>query len=243
MRLDKALLKRGLVASRSRAQELIRAGAVEVDGVVSRKAAMIVADGARLGVVGEVNPYVSRAALKLVHGLGFFGFDPAGKTGLDVGASTGGFTQVMLERGAKRMVALDVGHDQLHPSLCSDPRVVNMEGVNAKNLAPDALPGLDFVVCDVSFISLTKALVVPLSLAKPGAFLVALIKPQFEVGPGKVGKGGIVKDEAARAQARADIRVFIEDQGWDVDGETVSPITGSDGNVEYLIGARKRDVV
>jgi len=146
---------------------------------------------------------------------------------------------VLLAQGAARVFALDVGHGQLHPTLQNDPHVVNMEGTNAKDLSTDALPPLDIIVSDVSFISLTKALPKPLGFAKPGAFLIALIKPQFEVGRANVGKGGIVKDQAARDQARADVRDFLDGEGWKVLGETESPIKGSDGNVEYLIGACK----
>jgi len=239
MRLDKALFDRGLVQSRSRAQELVRDGFVEVRGAVCLKPAAWVGPEDAIKILENTNTWVSRAALKLVHGLDVFQFDFTRGVVLDIGASTGGFTEVMLARGATRVYALDVGHGQLHARLLSDPRVVNMEGTNAKNLAPNALPLLDFIVSDVSFISLVKALPIPLGFAKPGGHLIALIKPQFEVGRGRVGKGGIVKDQAARDGARADVRAFLEAQNWTIIGETESPIKGSDGNVEYFICARK----
>lgn len=239
MRLDKALLERGLVQSRSRAQELIRDGFVEVDGRISTKASAPVGAQSSLNIIENSNTWVSRAALKLVHGLEVFQLYSARGVVLDVGASTGGFTEVMLAHGAERVYALDVGHGQLHASLRNDPRVINMEGTNAKDLAPNALVPLDYIVSDVSFISLRKALPKPLSFAKPGAYLIALIKPQFEVGRANVGKGGIVKDAHAREAAREDVRRFLESEGWAVFGEAESPIKGSDGNIEYLIGARK----
>jgi len=226
MRLDKALLARGLVTSRSRAQELIRDGFVSIDGVISCKPASIIGADCAIRISEDAPVWVSRAALKLVKGLKVFRIDPNGCVALDVGASTGGFTEVLLAQGAARVFALDVGHGQLHPTLQNDPHVVNMEGTNAKDLSTDALPPLDIIVSDVSFISLTKALPKPLGFAKPGA-------------RANVGKGGIVKDQAARDQARADVRDFLDGEGWKVLGETESPIKGSDGNVEYLIGACK----
>ena len=239
MRLDKAILERGLEASRSRAQELIRSGHVEVNGALTIKASHAVGPDDTLKIVGKTNPWVSRAALKLVHGLEHFGYDPARSVALDVGASTGGFTEVLLANGAAKVFALDVGHGQLHRSLKEDPRVINLEGRNAKDIDANLLPLLDFIVSDVSFISLTKALPKPLGLAREGAKLIALVKPQFEVGRGLVGKGGIVKDANAREKACQDIDAFLRHLGWDVSGITPSPITGSDGNVEFLIGACK----
>jgi len=180
---------------------------------------------------------VSRAGLKLAHALAAFGLDPAGAVALDLGASTGGFTQVLLAAGAAEVWAVDVGHGQLAPLVAADPRVRAIEGLNVRDLTTDHVPAPDWIVADLSFISLEKALPPALALAKPGAVLVALVKPQFEVGRAAVGKGGIVRDTAAVAAARARIRAFLEAAGWTVTGEAESPITGGDGNVEYLIAA------
>lgn len=217
---------------------MIAEGLVLVNGVLATKPAQQVAEGAQVELAGASNPWVSRAALKLLHALDAFGLAPAGDA-LDVGASTGGFTEVLLARGARRVFALDVGHGQLHPRLAADPRVVNLEGVNARTIPDGLVPPVDWIVTDVSFISLEKALPDAMRLAKPGAALVALIKPQFEAGPGAVGKGGIVKDPAIHAAVRARIRDWLGAQGWEVTCEVESPITGADGNREFLIAARK----
>lgn len=238
MRLDQHLTETGLADSRARAQALIRAGVVLVDGVVAGKAALKVTIGAVVELTGNPNPWVSRAALKLVHALDIWGLVPDG-VALDVGASTGGFTEVLLARGAARVHALDVGHGQLHLRLASDPRVVNLEGINARAIPAGLIPPVDWIVSDISFIGLEKALPGPLALGKPGAQLVALIKPQYEAGPKLVGKGGIVKDPAVHAEVRNRIRAFIEAEGWAVTGEAESPITGADGNREFLIAAVK----
>ncbi|QPH52363.1 TlyA family RNA methyltransferase [Pontivivens ytuae] len=237
MRLDQALVAEGLAPSRARAAQLIAAGVVTVDGVVVRKASAKVSG--TLALTEDPIPWVSRAALKLVHALDAFGLEPAGDC-LDLGASTGGFTQVLLARGAARVFAVDVGRDQLHPDVAADPRVVRMDAVNAKDLGLDLLPPLDWIVTDVSFISLEKALPPALALAKPRARLIALIKPQFEVGAAHVGKGGIVKDAAIREAAATRIEAFLAASGWTVEVRTKSPITGGDGNVEYLVTAVKR---
>ena len=239
MRLDKEMVARGLVQSRGRAHALIADGAVMVGGAIARKPATDVSASDQIEIVGEDHPWVSRAALKLVHGLDTFGIDVTGATALDLGASTGGFSQVLLARGVAKIFAVDVGHGQLHPDLSEQDKVVNMEGVNGRDLSDHDIPELDLIVTDVSFISLTKVLPAPLGFVAPGGQLVALIKPQFEVGRGAVGKGGIVRDAAAREAARANVRAFLTDLGWDVLGEAESPITGSDGNQEYLIWARK----
>jgi 23S rRNA (cytidine1920-2'-O)/16S rRNA (cytidine1409-2'-O)-methyltransferase len=239
LRLDQALVARGLAASRVRAQALIAAGAVTVDGAPAEKASQQIAAGAVLALTGDPLPWVSRGALKLAHALEVFGLSPLGAVALDLGASTGGFTEVLLEAGAAEVWAVDVGHGQLAPKIASDPRVRAIEGLNARDLSREHVPPPDWVVADLSFISLTKALPPALGLAKPGAVLVALIKPQFEVGPGRVGKGGIVRDAAAIADARALVRAFLEDAGWQVLGETESPVAGGDGNAEFLIAARK----
>lgn len=237
MRLDQYLTAEGHCDSRSRAQALIAAGVVLVNGVAAKKPSQKVAGGDVVEVTANPNPWVSRAALKLAHALEVFDLHPSG-IALDVGASTGGFTEVLLANGIDKVLALDVGHGQLHPKIAADPRVVNMEGTNAR--AVSDLPPLDWVVSDVSFISLEKALPRPLEFARAGAILVALIKPQFEVGPDRVGKGGIVKDQAAQAEVRARIEAFLDAQGWDVTHRAESPILGSDGNREFLIAARKR---
>ena len=238
MRLDQALVAAGLAESRARAQELVKAGVVRVAGRPAKKSSQRVAEEA-LSLTENPNPYVSRAALKLTHALEAFQLSPKGAVALDVGASTGGFTEVLLEAGAARVYALDVGHGQLHPKLAGDPRVVNLEGINAKTIPEGAVPPVDFIVTDVSFISLAKALPMALGLGKPGAKFVGLIKPQFEVGRKAVGKSGIVKDEAAKAQARAGVRAFLLGQGWAITHEGESPILGQHGNQEFLIAAEK----
>jgi len=237
VRLDRALVAAGLAESRARAQALIAAGAVRVDGVPAAKASAMVGPEAALTVEGDPLPWVSRAGAKLAHALAVFGLDPRGAVALDLGASTGGFTQVLLEAGAAEVWAVDVGHGQLAPALAADARVRAIEGLNARALTPAHVPPPDWIVADLSFVSLLKALPPALALAKPGAVLVALVKPQFEVGRAAVGKGGIVRDAAAVSAARARVRSFLEGAGWTVTGEAESPIRGGDGNVEYLVAA------
>jgi 23S rRNA (cytidine1920-2'-O)/16S rRNA (cytidine1409-2'-O)-methyltransferase len=239
MRLDQALVAAGLAESRARAQALIAAGVVLVDGQAASKPAARVAAGARLALTGDPLPYVSRGALKLRHALEAFGLDPAGAVALDLGASTGGFSQVLLEAGAAEVWAVDVGHGQLAPALREDPRLHAIEGLNARDLTAAHVPAPDWIVADLSFISLLKVLPPALVLARPGATLVALVKPQFEVGPERVGKGGIVRDPAARAEACAAAREFLEGAGWRVLGEVASPVAGGDGNLETFVAARK----
>lgn len=238
-RLDQAIVAAGLEVSRARAQALIEAGVVLVNGVVAKKPSQKVTDDAELVVTKNPNPWVSRAALKLDYALKEFGLSPNAAVCLDVGASTGGFTEVLLASGASKVYALDVGHGQLHSSLRDDPRVVNIEGVNARDIPDGLIPAVDWIVTDVSFISLEKALPVPLSLAKAGAILVALVKPQFEVGRANIGKGGIVRDSAAQSRSRDRIEVFLEIEGWQVTNRGESPIKGGDGNIEYLVSARR----
>jgi 23S rRNA (cytidine1920-2'-O)/16S rRNA (cytidine1409-2'-O)-methyltransferase len=240
MRLDQALVAAGLAPSRARARALIEAGGVRVDGAVATRPAAAVPPDASLTVDADPNPWVSRGALKLAHALDAFALDPAGAVALDLGASTGGFSQVLLARGAAAVWAVDVGHGQLAPKLAADPRLHAIEGLNARDLTAAHVPPPDFLVADLSFIALSKALPPALALARPGAALVALVKPQFEVGPGRVGKGGIVRDPAAVAEAVAGVRAFLEAEGWTVLGETPSPIRGGDGNTEVLVAARKR---
>ena len=236
-RLDQRMVAEGLAPSRARAAALIAAGVVTVDGRPATRPADRRAG--TIAVTGEPNPWVSRAALKLVHALDTFGLAPAG-VAADLGASTGGFTQVLLARGAAHVHAVDVGHGQLHPAVAADPRVTVHEGVNARALPAGLLPPLDWITADLSFISLEKALPPALGLARPGAVLIALVKPQFEAGPAAVGKGGIVRDPAARAAAVERIAAFLVAAGWAVTGTAQSPVPGSDGNIEHLIAARKR---
>ena len=239
-RLDLTLVALKLAPTRSRALDLIRRGFVSVNGVVITKAGAEMAADVQIVLSQSAPAYVSRGAEKLIAGLDHFGFAVAGMTAVDAGASTGGFTQVLLARGAKHVTAVDVGRDQLHATLRDDARVTVREGTDARALtAADFSHPLGAVVTDVSFISLEKALPVTLQLAAPDAWLIALIKPQFEVGRGNVGKGGIVRDEAARQAVVARIAAWLESVGWTVAGVIPSPISGGDGNQEFLIGARK----
>ncbi len=240
LRLDQALVARGLAATRSRARDLILRGQVLVGGRTAAKAGTLVAEDAEITVApGAGAEAVSRGGLKLAAALDAFAFDPSGRVALDVGASTGGFTEVLLARGAARVYAVDVGHGQLHPRLTADPRVVSLEGTDARALDASIVPEpAGAIVADVSFISLAKALPAALALAAPGAFVVALIKPQFEAGPEGVDKGGIVRDPAVRDAAVARIRDWIASlPGWNVTGVIPSPIQGGSGNQEFLLGA------
>jgi 23S rRNA (cytidine1920-2'-O)/16S rRNA (cytidine1409-2'-O)-methyltransferase len=240
MRLDRILVDRGLAATRSRAADLIRLGAVSVDGVTALKPGALLAPDASLSVSAGVSPFVSRGGIKLAAALDAFGLDPSGRIALDIGASIGGFTEVLLERGAVQVFAVDVGSDQLHAELRDDPRVVTLQKTDARGLDAGVIKApVGAIVADVSFISLTKALPAALKLAAPGAWLVALVKPQFEAGREAVGKGGIVREVQARARAVAAVRAFIDaTPGWTVFAEMPSPIPGGSGNEEMLIGAR-----
>jgi 23S rRNA (cytidine1920-2'-O)/16S rRNA (cytidine1409-2'-O)-methyltransferase len=240
-RLDQELVARGLVPSRARARDLIVRGLVTVGGATATKPALAVAHDTPLVVAEGAARFVSRGGDKLAAALDAFGFEATDRIALDIGASTGGFTDVLLSRGASKVYAVDVGHGQLHPRLAADPRVVSFEGVDSRRIDEVLIPDLvTALVADVSFISLLKALPLPLTLADDGAWLVALIKPQFEVGRGAIGKGGIVKFAADRDRAVAAITGWLNAQdGWQVVGVIPSPITGSDGNQEYLVGARK----
>lgn len=240
MRADLYLVQHGLIETRAKAQEAIAAGMVSVDGVIITKSSQKIAEGAVV-LASPAHPYVSRAALKLVAGLDRFGINPAGRTCLDVGSSTGGFTQVLLERGAIRVHAVDVGHGQLHPSLRRDSRVVSMEGVDARSLtAVDLIEAPSLIVCDASFISLMKVIPRPMSLAANQADLIALIKPQFEVGRAAIGRGGLVKSAKERARAVEDVRAVLDGlEGFCVRDVIESPVKGGDGNQEYLIAARR----
>ena len=242
MRLDQALVARGLAESRARAQALIREGLAARTGDICRKPAQEVADGDELSLAEAAPHWVSRGAFKLLKALEAFEFSPEGRVIYDLGASTGGFTEVCLTRGAKRVYALDVGHGQLHPRLAADQRVSAREGFNVRAMGPeDPSEAPEALVADLSFIALTKALGPALERAAPGAWLAALVKPQFELGPGRVGKGGIVKDDAAGEEACALVGDFLKAQGWRVIGQTESPILGGDGNREMLLGAVKEE--
>lgn len=238
-RLDLVLVERGLAPTRARAQGAIRAGHVRVGGRPAAKPADLVDAADEIELTAPEHPYVSRGALKLRHALDRFGLDPAGRTCLDLGASTGGFTQVLLQLGAASVVAVDVGHGQLAPEIASDARVRAIEGMNVKDLTRAIVPErIEFIVADLSFIGLAKALPAALALAEPGAPLVALIKPQFEVGPENVGKGGIVRDAALHEKVCDGISRWLENEmNWRVLGIVPSPIEGGDGNREFLLAA------
>jgi 23S rRNA (cytidine1920-2'-O)/16S rRNA (cytidine1409-2'-O)-methyltransferase len=234
------LVTRGLAESRSRAQALIMAGAVFSGERKLAKAGDMLAEDAPLEVRGKDHPWVSRGGIKLEHGLEHFGFDVTGAVALDVGSSTGGFTDVLLSRGAAKVYAVDVGTNQLAWKLRQDPRVVVHEQTNARTLDSSIIPEpVDVVVCDASFIGLAKVLEAPLKLARPGATLVALIKPQFEAGRDEIGKGGVVRDPAVHERVCTSAKDWVATQGWSVLGVTESPITGPEGNVEFLLGAVK----
>ena len=238
-RLDQALVARGLAETRSKAQGLIMAGLVFVAGRRADKPGAPVAADAAIDVRGKEHPYVSRGGVKLAAALDHFAIDPRDKVCLDVGASTGGFTDVLLQLGAARVYAVDVGHGQLDWRLRNDGRVVVLERVNARHLTKVQVPEpVNLIVCDASFIGLATILPAPLALAAPGARLVALIKPQFEVGPQHVGKGGIVRDAAQQQAARDRVVAWLGAQdGWTVRGVIESPIQGADGNREFLLAA------
>jgi 23S rRNA (cytidine1920-2'-O)/16S rRNA (cytidine1409-2'-O)-methyltransferase len=262
-RLDKLLVDRGLAASRERARALIMSGAVQVSGQPETKPGTLLQPDVEIALKEQDHPYVSRGALKLVKGLDTFAIDPAGMTCLDIGASTGGFTDVLLKRGAKRVYAIDVGYGQLAWSLRQDPRVVVLERTNARNMDPGLVPEpCDLAVIDVSFISLTLVLPRVVELLGPPAVasstdgastdganpaaaltgkpIIVLVKPQFEVGRDQVGKGGVVRDEAVRRSAVDKVRSWAAANGLDTGDDVESPITGPAGNVEYLLLLRTR---
>lgn len=243
MRLDKYLTEHGYAESRTRSARLIESGKVKVDGKIITKASFEVPDGAEILVAADDCPYVSRGGLKLEGALKVFGIDPAQMVCADVGASTGGFTHCLLLKGAQRVYAIDSGSDQLHASLRSDPRVLSMEGCNARYLTPEQLgEQVDLVVTDVSFISQTLLHGVIASLLKDGGGLVSLIKPQFEVGRENLGKGGIVKDPKIRRAAARRVMASAIAAGLAPVAITPSPITGGDGNIEYLAYFVKRPI-
>lgn len=240
IRADQLLVERGLAESRTRAQALIMAGLVMSGDKKIAKAGDMLAGDAPLEVKGKEHPWVSRGGIKLDHGLTHFGFDVTGAVALDVGSSTGGFTDVLLSRGATKVYAVDVGTNQLAWKLRQDPRVIVHEQTNARYLTSEQVPEpVDIIVCDASFIALAKVLEAPLELARPGASLVALVKPQFEAGRTEVGKGGVVRDPEVHERICAEACAWIESRGWRVSGVTESPITGPEGNKEFLVGAVK----
>ena len=238
VRLDQLVFDRGLAPSRERARALVLGRHVQVDGQVVTKAGAQVAPEADVQLLQPDHPYVGRGGLKLAHALDTFHIAVEGRQALDIGASTGGFTDVLLKRGARRVVALDVGHGQLDWTLRNDPRVVVMEHVNARHLRPEALPGpMDLVTIDVSFISLRQILPVVPPLLAPGADVVALVKPQFEAGRAEVRKG-VIHDPTVHARVVADIIAAAREVGLTTAGSTTSPIEGQKGNVEFLLHLR-----
>ena len=243
IRADQLLADRGLAESRTRAQALILAGLVYTGDRKVEKAGQPLPPDAPLEVKGKDHPWVSRGGLKLDHALAQFGWDVTGAVAIDVGSSTGGFTDVLLTRGAAKVYAVDVGHGQLAWKLREDPRVVVLERTNARHLTAEQIPEpIDLVVCDASFIALSKVLPAGLDLAKPGARLAALIKPQFEAGKGEVGKGGVVRDPAVHQRVCDDVVGWLDSIGWGVIGVTTSPITGPEGNIEFLVTAMRHVV-
>lgn len=242
LRLDQLLMTLALFDSRSRARDAITRGTVTVNGEVVTRPGLTVAADAKITVDDPAKSYVSRAALKLVAALDHFDLSPDGRNCLDVGASTGGFTEVLLKRGAAHVTAIDVGHGQMHPRIAGDPRVTGIEGLNARHLTADDLGGreIDFVVSDVSFISLKLALPPALNLARPGAICVALVKPQFEAGREAIGKGGLLRDADSGGRVAAELeRWLVEDIGWNSFGMIPCPIAGADGNQEFLLAGQK----
>jgi 23S rRNA (cytidine1920-2'-O)/16S rRNA (cytidine1409-2'-O)-methyltransferase len=242
VRADQLLVDRGLVESRSRGQALILAGLVYSGERKLAKAGEQLAADVVLDVRGRDHPWVSRGGIKLDHALTHFGWDVTDDVALDVGSSTGGFTDVLLNRGAARVYAVDSGTNQLAWKLRQDSRVRVHEQTNARHLtAAEIAEPIDIIVCDASFIALSKVLDRPFEFARPAARLVALIKPQFEAGRGEVGKGGVVRDPDIHARVCAEVRAWVEGKGWRVDGIVPSPITGPEGNVEFLLAAIKAD--
>jgi 23S rRNA (cytidine1920-2'-O)/16S rRNA (cytidine1409-2'-O)-methyltransferase len=241
-RADQLLVDRGLAESRTRAQALIMAGLVFAGDRKVDKPGQTIADDVPLNVRGRDHPWVSRGGIKLAHGLAHFGWDVTGAVAIDVGSSTGGFTDVLLAHGAARVYAVDSGTNQLAWKLRQDPRVVVHEQTSARILTDvHILEPVDLVVCDASFIGLAKVLERPLSFARAHARLLALVKPQFEAGREEVGKGGVVRDSAVHARVCAEVAAWLTGIGWQVEGVTESPITGPEGNVEFLLAARRGD--
>jgi len=238
-RIDQLLVERGLFDSRAKAAAAIQAGRVTVNGRPVAKPSEAVDEDAEIEAE-PAHPWVGRGALKLDHALALWPVAVEGRVVLDVGASTGGFTEVCLARGARRVFAVDVGRDQLHPRLRQDPRVVNLEATDARDLDAVLVPeAVDVIVCDASFIGLAKVLPPALALSAPGADLICLVKPQFEAGPADVGKGGLVKDEAVHTRVLVEVTAWLQTQGWVLQAVADSPIQGGEGQREYLLWAVK----
>lgn len=240
IRIDQLLVERGLAESRARAAALVMAGLVFAKGARVAKPGQQLAADVEIELKGRDHPWVGRGGVKLDGALRLFGLDPAGAVAMDIGSSTGGFTQVLLHHGAAHVFAVDVGTNQLDYRLRGDPRITVLEQTNARELTTSLIDRpCNWVVCDASFIGLHKVLEMPLQLAAPACRLVALIKPQFEVERGEVGKGGIVRDPALHQRVCNEVRSWLEGSGWIVDGIIPSPITGTEGNVEFLISAHR----
>jgi 23S rRNA (cytidine1920-2'-O)/16S rRNA (cytidine1409-2'-O)-methyltransferase len=240
IRLDQLIVDRNLADSKTRAQALVMAGHVFVGDAKALKPGQQVAEDAEVHVKGSDHPWVSRGGIKLAHALEEFAIDVTGAVAMDVGSSTGGFTDVLLTNGAARVYAVDSGTNQLAWKLRQDDRVIVHEQTSARILTESHIPEpVDIIVCDASFISLAKVLETPLTFAKTGAQIIALIKPQFEAGRGEVGKGGVVRDEAIHARVCAEVKMWLVEKNWTVRGLTTSPITGPQGNIEFLIWAQK----
>ncbi len=240
IRLDQLIVDRNLADSKTRAQALVMAGHVFIGDVKAQKPGQQVAEDAPLQVKGSDHPWVSRGGIKLAHALDEFAIDVTDAVAMDVGSSTGGFTDVLLTNGAARVYAVDSGTNQLAWKLRQDERVIVHEQTSARILTESHIPEpIDIIVCDASFISLAKVLETPLTFTKTGAQIIALIKPQFEAGRGEVGKGGVVRDEAIHARVCAEVQMWLVEKNWTVRGLTTSPITGPQGNIEFLIWAQK----
>jgi 23S rRNA (cytidine1920-2'-O)/16S rRNA (cytidine1409-2'-O)-methyltransferase len=243
-RVDQMLVDRGLAESRTRAQALVMAGLVFAGTTKIEKSGQTLADDVMLDVRGRDHPWVSRGGIKLAHGLDHFGWDVTGGVAIDVGSSTGGFTDVMLMRGVTKVFAVDSGTNQLAWKLRQDPRVIVHEQTSARILTDAQITEpVDLIVCDASFIGLAKVLERPMTFAKSAARLMALIKPQFEAGREEIGKGGVVRDTAVRQRVCGEVAAWLSGQGWIVAGVVESPITGPEGNVEYLIAATRASSV
>lgn len=240
LRVDQLLVERGLAESRARAQALIMAGLVYVGDRKIEKSGQGLDQDTEIEVRGRDHPWVSRGGVKLAHGLDHFGWDVSGTTAIDVGSSTGGFTHVLLTRGARKVYAVDSGTNQLAWSLRQDDRVVVHERTNARQLSGEHVPErVDLIVCDASFIGLAKVLEAPLSLAADNARVMALIKPQFEARRDEIGKGGVVRDATVHQRVCNEVAQWLEARGWTIEGIVQSPITGPEGNVEFLVAANR----
>ncbi len=243
IRLDQLLVERGLAETRTRAQNLVLSGHVMIGDRQACKPGQQVPYDAQISVTGQDHPWVSRGGIKLAHALNEFGIDVTGAVAIDVGSSTGGFTEVLLSQGAARVYAVDSGTDQLAQKLRDDTRVIVHEQTSARILTVAHIPQLaDIIVCDASFISLTKVLERPITFARDGAQMIALIKPQFEAGRSGVGKSGVVRGAAVHARVCNEVRAWMQDSGWRVMGLINSPITGPKGNTEFLIWAKKESI-